>query len=119
MRKAARKPWITREMIEKMEKWRRYENIFNDVGRTTYRRLSNDLRRKINKAKKKYLRIKCEEIMKFQRIGRYDFIYKGAKELGWGEILDIRNSGIKDSQGKIVSDQRRGIEVWEVCTVFA
>jgi hypothetical protein len=35
------------------------------------------------------------------------------KELGWKENHGIQNIGIKDSQGNIIIDQRRVLQIWE------
>jgi hypothetical protein len=40
----------------------------------------------------------CNEIMEFQRTGRYDLIYMKTKELGWKETQGFQNIGIEDSQ---------------------
>ena len=40
--KRARKPWITQEMISKMDERRKWKNV-NTEGRKNYRRLRNEL----------------------------------------------------------------------------
>jgi hypothetical protein len=35
------------------------------------------------------------------------------KELGWKENHEIQNIGIEDSQGNIIIDQRRVLQIWE------
>ena len=39
--KRARKPWITKEMISKMDERRRWKNFNTEEGRKNYRRLRN------------------------------------------------------------------------------
>jgi len=41
--KRARKPWITQEMISKMDERRKWKNVNTEKGRKNYRRLRNDL----------------------------------------------------------------------------
>jgi len=41
------------------------------------------LKRATEMAKKEYLENICNEIMEFQRTGRYDLMYMKTKELGW------------------------------------
>jgi hypothetical protein len=48
----ARKPWITQEMIRKMEERRKWKNVNNEEGRKNYRRLRNELKRATYNAKK-------------------------------------------------------------------
>ena len=80
--KRTRKPWITQEMISKMDERRKWKNVNTEKGRRNYRRLRNELKRATEKAKKEYLENACTEIMEFQRTGRYDLMYMKTKELG-------------------------------------
>jgi hypothetical protein len=41
----ARKPWITQEMISKIDERRKLKNVNTEEGRKNYRRLSNELKR--------------------------------------------------------------------------
>jgi len=72
--KRARKPWITQEMISKMDERRKWKNVNTEEGRKNYRRLRNELKRATDNAKKEYLEKICNEIMEFQRTGRYDLV---------------------------------------------
>jgi len=49
--KRARKPWITQEMISKMDERRKWKNVNTEEGRK-YRRLRNELKRVTDKAKR-------------------------------------------------------------------
>jgi hypothetical protein len=40
-------------------------------------------------------------------------MYTKTKELGWKENHWIQNIGIEDSQGNIIIDQRRVLQIWE------
>jgi hypothetical protein len=46
-----RKPWITQEMISKMDEWRKWKSLNNEERTKNYRRLNNELRRATDKAK--------------------------------------------------------------------
>ena len=95
--KRARKPWITQEMISKMDERRKWKNVNTDEGRRNDRRLRNELKRATEKAKKEYLENACTDIMELHRPGRYDLMYMKTKELGWKETQGIQNIGIEDS----------------------
>ena len=41
--KRTRKPWITQEMISKMDERRKWKNVSSEEGRKNYRRLRNEL----------------------------------------------------------------------------
>jgi len=68
------------------------------------------LKRATGNAKKEYLENICNEIMEFQRTGRYDLIYMKTKELGWKEAQGIQNIGIKDSQGNRIVEKKTSAE---------
>ena len=111
--KRARESWITQEMISKMGERRKWKNVNNEEGRRNYRRLRNELKRATETAKKEYLENICNEIIKFQRTGRYDLMYMKTKELGWNETQGIQIIGIADSQGNRIVDQRQVLKIWE------
>jgi hypothetical protein len=111
--KRARKPWITQEMISKMEEQRKWKNVNNEEGGKKYRRLRNELKRATDNAKKEYLESICDEIIEFQGTGRYDLVYMKTKELGWKENHGFQNIAIRDSQGNIIINQRQVLQIWE------
>ena len=108
--KRARKPWITQEMIIKMDERRKWKNVNAKEDRKNYRRMRNKLKRATDNAKKEYLENICNEIMDFQRPGRYGLMYMKTKELGWKEAQGIQNIGIKDSQGSRIVDQNKALK---------
>jgi len=63
------------------------------------------LKRATDIAKTEYLENICNEIIEFQRTGRYDLMYMKTKELGWKETQGIQNIGIEDSQGNRIVEQ--------------
>jgi hypothetical protein len=71
------------------------------------------LKRATDNDKKEYLKSICEEIIEYQRTGRYDLMYMKTKELGWKENHWIQNIGIEESQGNIITDQRRVLQIRE------
>ena len=105
--KRVRKPWITQEMISKMDERRKWKNVNTEEGRRNYRRLRNELINATEKAKKVYIEKACTEFMEFPRTGRYDLMYMKTKELGWKETQGIQNIGIEDSQGNRIVDQKK------------
>jgi hypothetical protein len=81
-------------------------------GRTTEDR--NKLKRATDNAKKEYLESICDEIIEFQRTGRYHLMYMKTKELGWKENHGIQNIGIEDCRGNIIIDQTSIANLGEV-----
>jgi len=111
--KRARKPWITQEIISKMDERRKWKTINTEEGRKNYRWLWIELKRFTHNAKKEYLENICKEIMEFQRTRRYDLMYMKTKELGWRENQGIRNIGIEDSQGNRIVEESQVLKIWE------
>jgi hypothetical protein len=79
--KRARKPWITQKMRSKMDESRKWKNVNNEEGRNNYRRVRNELKRVTENANMEYLENICNEIVEYQRTGRYDLTYMKSKEL--------------------------------------
>jgi len=50
--KRARKPWITQEMISKMDERRKCKNVNTKESRKNHRRLRNELKRATDNVKK-------------------------------------------------------------------
>jgi hypothetical protein len=113
VKKRARKRWITQEMISKMDERRNWKNVSTEEGEKNYWMLRNELKRTTDSAKKEYLENMCNEIMEFQRTGRYDLMYMKTKELGWKETQGIQNIGIEDSQGNRMVEQSQVLKIWE------
>ena len=111
--KKTRKPWITQEMISKMDERRKWKNTNPKEGRRNYRRLRNKLKTATEKAKKEYLENTCNEIMEFHRTDHYDLMYMKTKGLVWKETQGIQNIGIEDSQGNRIVDKRQVLKIWE------
>ena len=55
----------------------------------------------------------CEEIMDFQKKGRYDLMYQKAQQFGGKTSKVIRKFGIKDNQGNVVTAHRQAFRMWE------
>jgi len=62
--------------------------------------------------KKEYLENLRNEIMEFQRTGRYYLMHMKTKELGWKETQGIQNIGIEDSQGNRIVKQGQVLKIW-------
>jgi len=113
-KKRARNPWITQEMISKMDERRIWKNVNTEEGRRKNRRLRKEFKRATEKTKKEYLENTCTEIMEFHRTGRYDLMYMKTKELGWKENKEIQNIGNEDSQENRIVDKKQVLKIWGI-----
>jgi hypothetical protein len=54
----------------------------------------------------------CDEVMEFQKRGRYVLMYMKTKELGAKETQGIQNIGIQGSQGNKIVEQIQVMKIW-------
>ena len=94
-----------------MDERRKWKNVNTEESRKNYRRLRKELKRTTDNAKKEYLENICNDIMGFQRTGRYDLMYTKTKVLGWTETQGIQNSGIENSQGNRIVGQGQVLKI--------
>ena len=111
--KRGKKPWMTQEMISKMDERRKWKNVNTEEGRRNYRRLRNELKSATENAKKEYFENIYEEIMESQRTGRYDLVDMKTKELDCKETQGMQNISIEDSEGNRVVGQSQVSKIWE------
>jgi hypothetical protein len=97
----AKKPWITQEMISKMDEQKMWKNVNNEEGTKNKRRMGNEWKRATQQAMKEYLENICDKIMELPRTGCYDLMNTKMKELGWNENRGIQNIGNDDPQGNM------------------
>ena len=65
--KREKKPWITEQLIDKMEERWKWKHINEEEGRRKYRRFNNELRRMPDGAKEQWLIDRCIEIEKLKK----------------------------------------------------
>ncbi|XP_026467813.1 uncharacterized protein LOC113371400 [Ctenocephalides felis] len=109
LEKVARKPWITQEMIKKMDERRKYKN----TDPRMYRKMNNELRRETEKAKVKYMDKTCNKIMEHQKHGRYDLMFQATKEMNWNDRKSRKTYEIEGDNGNRLSDHKKILSVWE------
>jgi hypothetical protein len=109
----ARKPWVTDAMISKMEERRKWKNIRNKEGNSTYKKFSNELRRETDRARKEWWKRTCDELEELDRGDRSDLMYRRIKTLTGQDKIKNRNEGIKDEQGELMSEPEEIKNRWK------
>ena len=71
------------------------------------------MKRATENVKKEYCENICEEIMEFQRTGRYDLMYMKTKQLEWKVTQGMQYIGIEDSEGNRIVGQSQVLKIWE------
>ena len=106
----AKKPWITEEMLEKMEERRKWKHQATEYARKEYKRLNNELRRTTDKAKETWWTEQCNELDELQKQGRYDILYNRVKDLT--KKKGKSSTTVKDKNGELLSSPDDVRERW-------
>lgn len=109
-----KKPWVTREMMCKMEERRRYKNKDGETSKAMYRKLNNELRRETDKAKQRWLKEECEDIEDLERKRQYDIMYERVKNVSWDKKkTNCRMKGIEGKDGLLLYKEEEVRKRWE------
>ena len=103
-RTSVKKPWITREMLNKIEERRKYKNVNTDVGRQKYKSINNELRREANTAKEAWWENECREMEELGRRGKVDVLYSRVASVSEGNRKARVNNSIRDSNGVLLCE---------------
>ena len=103
-RKMPKKPWITQDMLEKMDERRRWKNVNTPEGRFNYNKMNNELRRVTDKAREDWWDSECKELEEAEKKGRSDLVYAKVKQLTWKNTCTSKNCSIKGQQGQLLTE---------------
>ena len=95
-----KKPWVTTDMIEKMDERRKWKNSNTEAGRRNYRRLNNELRRETDRAKEIQLDEDLKELEELEKKGRSDLMHKKVKEINRVKKGGLRSIEIEGKNGE-------------------
>jgi len=111
---AAKKPWITSEMLSKMDERRTWKNVETEHGRKEYSRLNNELRRTTDKAKDQWWNDKCDELEEYDKRGRSDLLYQEVNKLTKArKKAGAKIAAINDKDGKLKTEMNEVKERWK------
>ena len=65
----AKKPWVSDEMISKMNERRKWKNVTTEESKRKYKQLNNELRRETDKAREEWWKEKCENLDELDKKG--------------------------------------------------
>lgn len=101
---APKKPWVTGEMIDKMEERRKWKNVGTKEGEKKYKQLNNELRRQTDKAREKWWEAECKELEDMDRRGRSDLMYVKVRQLTEHSKESCKRVGINNSNGILLTE---------------
>jgi len=110
----ARKPWVTHEMIRKMDERRKWKNVSTDVGVKKYKQLNNELRRETDKAREDWWMEQSQNLDELDSKGRTDVFYRKLHQLTGQNIMRNSSKAIKDKDGTLLTDKSDIIERWRI-----
>jgi len=111
--RVAKKPWITSEMMNKMEERRKWKSINTQYGKKKYRQLNNELRRETEKAKEKWWEKECKELEELDGRGRSDLVYAKVNKLSTKSKSSGRGTAIRDDTGKLLTEPEQIRKRWK------
>ncbi|KAG1663554.1 Craniofacial development protein 2 [Nymphon striatum] len=112
-RKRIRKPWVTANMLNKMDERKKWKNVNNKKGKEMYKKLNNELRRETESAREKWWEEQCTELENIDKKGRSDLMYNKVKELTREKSKDKENTSIMGKDGIIIDDPTKVCERWK------
>ena len=112
-KRQAKKPWVTKGMIDKMEERRKWKNDKSENSKAMYNKLNNELRRETDEACEKWWNEQCDELEELERIGRTDIMYNKVKLITRTD-KKVTNSCtiIKDSRGRELTEKEDIKQRW-------
>ena len=99
----AKKPWVTEEMIRKMDERRKWKNVTTEEGIQKYKALNNELRRETDKAGEEWWKEKCVDLEELDRRSRSDLLYNKVRQLTGQSRQRNNTSAIKDKNGNLLT----------------
>ena len=112
--RTAKKPWITNEMLDKMDERRKWKSVKTDYGSKEYKRLNNELRRETDKARNQWWNDKCDELSEYDRRGRSDLLYQEVSRLTrTTRKTGTKNIAINDKNGELKTEMSEVQERWK------
>lgn len=110
--RAPKKPWVTMDMVRRMEERRQWKNINTQEGQKEYRRLNNLLRRETDRAKAEWLERQCEELESLEQRGEMDILYQKVKAMANGPRNGPGVNAITSRNGELLTDGEAVMERW-------
>ena len=106
-RRAAKRPWMTEEILNMMEERRTWKD--RDINK--YREVNRNIHKECYKAKEKWLDTQCKEI---EELGKRDqgLMYEHIAKIT-GKKKYLRSGAIKSKEGNILTEKEEVKERWK------
>ena len=114
-RKPARKPWVSKEMLDKMAERRKWKNVKSEEGKRKYRQLNNELRRETDRARESWWEKECKELEEMDKIGQSDRMYAKVRQITM-KPKTCNCATVKDGSGKLLTEPQEIQNRWKEYT---
>ena len=114
-RKPARKPWVSKEMLDKMAERRKWENVKSEEGKRKYRQLNNELRRETDRARESWWEKECKELEEMDKMGQSDRMYAKVRQITM-KPKTCSCATVKDGSGKLLTEPQEIQNRWKEYT---
>ena len=104
-RRKGKKPWVTQEMLDKMDERRKWKNVDTDYAKKEYRRLNNELRRVTDSARDEWWKQECKELEELAQRGRHDLVYEHVRRLCQQKKGAVKQKGVLSETGELLTEQ--------------
>ena len=112
----AKKPWITDDMIQKMEERQKWKHQTTEEAKQQYRKLNNELRRETDRAREMRWQNQSAELEELQRQGRQDQVSRPSLNR-IRELTSKRNrrglTVIQDKNGNLLTEPEKIANRWK------
>ena len=105
MKRKKKKPWITQQMLDKMDERRKWKNGVTNEAKVKYKQLNNELRRETDGARERWWQNECEELEALERNGRLDLVYDRVRNLCKVKKGSATQKGILSETGVLLTEQ--------------
>ena len=115
-RSAAKKPWVTEEMLCRMDERRKWKGVHSEEGLARYKQLHKELKKETEKARESWWKVQCDELDEMDKKGRLDLMYERVKILAKKRNAGSSGYAVKNTDGILLTDAEEVRERWREYT---
>ncbi|XP_023220864.1 uncharacterized protein LOC111622675 [Centruroides sculpturatus] len=110
-RRKARRPWITEEVLEKMDERKRWKSANTLDAKEKYRTIDKQVKSMATKAKEEWLDRICHELEEHELSQELRKVYQNINFIS-GKKRRVKIGAIKDENGEILMQKERQLVRW-------
>ena len=115
-RSAAKKPFVTEQILCKMDKRRKLKGVHSEEGLVRYKQLYKELKKETEKDRESWWKTQCDELEEMDKKGWSDLMYERVKILGKKRNAGSSGYAVKNTDGILLTDVVEVRERWKEYT---